>query len=76
MARNWNGTTETDILPSEDCWTVKSIVFETLVSPTVAEMEPLHFGVCLLSLVDVVTIFSPKRYRGCCSDFSASGLES
>ena len=45
-------------------------------SPTVAEMAPLHFSVRLSSLVDVVTILSPRRYNGCCFDFSASELAS
>jgi hypothetical protein len=76
MAQNWNGSTETDNLPSDDRWTVKLISFEALVSPTVTEMEPLHFSVRLFSLVDVVTIFSPRRYDGCCFDFSASELAS
>jgi hypothetical protein len=40
------------------------------VSPTVTEIEPLHFSVRLFSLVEVVTIFSPRRYSGRC--FSAS----
>ena len=39
-------------------------------------MEPLHFSVRLFSLVDVVTIFSPRRYNGCCFDFSAAELAS
>jgi hypothetical protein len=42
MAQNWNGATETDILPSDDCWTVKLTSFEAIVSPTVTDMEPLH----------------------------------
>ena len=76
MAQNWNGSTETVILPSDDCWTVKLTSFEALVSPTATDMEPLHFNVRLFSLVDVVTIFSPSVYNGCCFDFSASGLAS
>jgi hypothetical protein len=76
MAQNWNGATETVILPSDDCWTVKLTSFEAFVSPMVTDMEPLHFSVRLLSLVDVVTIFSPRRYNGCCFDFSASVLAS
>jgi len=76
MAQNWNGATETVILPSDDCWTVKLTSFEAFVSPMVTDMEPLHFSVRLLSLVDVVTIFSPRRYNGCCFDFSASELAS
>src|ERR1035438_6555064 len=76
MAQNWNGATETDILPSDDCWTVKLTSFEAFVSPTVTDMEPLHFSVRLFSLVDVVTIFSPRTYNGCCFDFSASELAS
>ena len=75
-AQNWNGATETDILPSDDCWTVKLISFEAFVSPTVTDMEPLHCSVHLSSLVDVVTILSPRRYNGCCFDFSASELAS
>jgi hypothetical protein len=55
---------------------VKLISFEAFVSPTVTEMEPLHFSVRLSSLVDVVTIFSPRRYNGCCFDFSAAELAS
>ena len=39
-AQNWNGATETDILPSEDCWTVKLTSFEAFVSPTITEIEP------------------------------------
>jgi hypothetical protein len=73
-AQNWNGATVTDILPSDDCWTVKLTSFEAFVSPTVTDMEPLHFSVRLSSLVDVVTIFSLRRYNGCCFDFSASEL--
>ena len=78
MAQNWNGATETVILPSDDCWTVKLISFEAFVSPTVTDMEPLHFRVRLFSfsLADVVTIFSPRRYNGCRFDFSASELAS
>jgi hypothetical protein len=71
---NWNGATETDILLSDDRWTVKLTSFEAFVLPTVTDMEPLHFSVRLSSLVDVVTIFSPRRYKGCCLDFSASEL--
>ena len=41
-------------------------------SATVADMEPLHFSVRLSALADVVTIFWPRMYSGCC-DFSASG---
>ena len=74
--QNWNGATETVILPSGGCWTVKLTSFEAFVSPTVAEMEPLHSNVRLSSLVDVVTIFSPKTYNGCCFDFSASEFAS
>jgi hypothetical protein len=73
---NWNGATETDILLSDDRWTVKLISFEAFVSPTVTDMDPLHLSVRLSSLVDVVTIFSPRRYNGCCFDFSASELPS
>jgi hypothetical protein len=76
MAQNWNGATETVILPSDGCWTVKLTCFEAFVSPTVTEIEPLHFNVRLSSLVDVVTIFSPRIYSGCCFDFSASELAS
>ena len=43
-AQNWNGATVTDILPSDDCWTVKLTSFEAFVSPTVTDMEPLHSG--------------------------------
>src|ERR1700733_13758645 len=39
-------------------------------------MEPLHFSVRLFSLVDVVTIFSPRTYSSCCFDFSTSELAS
>jgi hypothetical protein len=42
------------------------------VSPTVTDMEPLHFSVRLFSPVDVVTIFSPRTYDGCCFDVLAS----
>jgi hypothetical protein len=56
-AQNWNGATETDILPSDDCWTVKLTSFEAFVSPTITEIEPLHFSVRLSPLVDVMTIF-------------------
>jgi hypothetical protein len=69
MAQNWNGATETDILPPDDCWTVKLTSFEAFVSPTVADMEPLHFSVRLSALVDVVATFSPRTYCGCCFDF-------
>src|ERR1700735_5000060 len=75
LAQNWNGSTETVILPS-DCWTVKLTSFEAFALPTVTDMEPLHFSVRLFSLVDVVTIFSPRTYNGCCFDFSASELAS
>jgi hypothetical protein len=75
-AQNWNGATETDILPSEDCWTVKLTSFEAFVSPTITEIEPLHFSVRLSPLVDVMTIFWPRRYNGRCFDFSASELAS
>jgi hypothetical protein len=59
--QNWNGVTDTEILPSDDCWTVKFTSFEALVSPTVTDIEPLHFNVLLSLLVEVVTIFSPRR---------------
>ena len=75
-AQNWNGATETVILPSDDCWTVKLTSFEAFVSPTVTDMEPLHFSVRLFSLVDIVTIFSSRRYNGCCFDFPASEVAS
>lgn len=45
-------------------------------SPMVTEMEPLHLSVRLFPLVDVVIIFSPRRYNGRCSDFSASEFAS
>jgi hypothetical protein len=45
------------------------------VSPTVTDIDPLHVSVRLSALVDVVTIFSPRRYNGRC-DFSASELAS
>ena len=70
--QNRNGTTETDILPSGGFCTVKSISFEAFVSPTVTDMEPLHLSVRLSSLVEVVTILSPRRYNGRSFDFSAS----
>jgi hypothetical protein len=73
-AQNWNGATETDILPSDNCWTVKLTSFEAFVSPTVTDIGPLHFSVRLSSLVDVVSICSPRIYNGCCFDFSASEL--
>jgi hypothetical protein len=71
-AQNWNGSTETEILPS-DCWTVKFTSFEAFVSPTVADIEPLHLNVRLSALVEVVTIVSPRRYSGFSKfdDFSA-----
>jgi hypothetical protein len=75
-AQNWNGATETVILPSDNFWTVKLTSFEAFVSPTVADIEPLHFSVRLSALVDVVTIFSPRTYNGGCFDFSASELAS
>jgi hypothetical protein len=75
-AQNWNGATETVTLLSDDCWTVKLTSFEAFVSPTVTEMEPLHLSVRLFSLVDVVIIFSPRRYNGRCFDFSASEFAS
>jgi hypothetical protein len=75
-AQNWNGATDTVILPSDDCWTVKFTSFEAFVSPTVTDIEPLHFNVRLSALVEVVTIFSPRRYSGFVlskfADFSAS----
>jgi hypothetical protein len=46
-AQNWNGATDTVILPSDDCWTVKFTSFEAFVSPTVTDNEPLHFNVRL-----------------------------
>jgi hypothetical protein len=76
VAQNSNGSTETDILPSDGCWTVKLTSFEAFVSSTITDMEPLHFSVRLSSLVDVVTISSPRRYNGFCLDFSASELVS
>jgi hypothetical protein len=76
VGQNWNGVTETDILPSDNCWTVKSISFEAFVSPTVTEIEPLHVSVRVSLFVDVVTIFSPRRYNGCCLDFLLSELAS
>jgi hypothetical protein len=53
---------------------VKSISFEAFASPTVTDIAPLHFSVRLSALVDVVTIFSPRRYRGCFFNFSLSEL--
>lgn len=76
VAQNWNGATETDILPSGACWTVKLTSFEAFVSPTVTEIAPVHFSVRLSSLADVVSIFSPRRYNGRSFDFSASELAS
>jgi hypothetical protein len=76
LPQNWNGSTETVNLPSDDCWTVKLTSFEAFVSPTVADMEPLHFSVRLSWLVDVVIIFSPRTYNGCSFDVSASELAS
>jgi hypothetical protein len=58
MAQNWNGSTETVILPSDDCWTVKLTSFEAFVLPMVTDMEPLHFSVRLFSLVDVDYLFA------------------
>jgi hypothetical protein len=40
--QNWNGTTDTDILPSVDRCTVNSTSFVTLMSPTLTEIAPLH----------------------------------
>jgi hypothetical protein len=76
MAQNWNGSTETAIFPSGDFWTVKSTSFDAFVSPTVTDNEPLHLSVRLSSVVDVVTIFSPRIYNGCCLEFSACELAS
>jgi hypothetical protein len=76
LGSNWKGATETDTLPSDDRWTVKLTSFDAFVSPTATDMAPLHLSVRLSSLVDVVTIFSPRRYNGCCFDFSASALPS
>lgn len=76
VGQNWNGVTETDILPSDNFWTVKSISFEAFVSPMVTDIEPLHVSVRLSLLVDVVTIFSPRRYNGCCLAFTLSELAS
>jgi hypothetical protein len=75
VGQNWNGVTDTDILPSDNCWTVKLISFEAFVSPTITDIDPLHVSARLSALVDVVTIFSPRRYNGRC-DFSASELAS
>ena len=76
MTQNRKGATETATLPFDDCWTVKFTSFEALVSPTVTDMEPRHCSVRLFPLVDVVTIFSPRAYKGCRLDFSAAGLVS
>jgi hypothetical protein len=43
--QNWNGATDTVILPADDCWTVKFTSFEAFVSPTVTDIEPLHSNV-------------------------------
>jgi hypothetical protein len=51
-------------------------LFEAFVSPTVTDIEPLQVSVRFSSLVDVVTIFSPRRYNGCSFDFAASELAS
>src|SRR6516162_1072082 len=62
--QNSNGATETDNLPSDFCWTVKFTSFEAFMSPTLTEIPPLHVSVRLSLLVEVVTIFSPRRYNG------------
>jgi len=62
--QNLNGVTETDSLSSDDRWTVKFTSLEAFVSPTVTEIAPLHVTVRLSLLVEVVTIFSPRRYSG------------
>jgi hypothetical protein len=72
VPQNWNGSTETDSLLSDDRWMVKLTSFCAFVSPTVADMEPLHFSVRLSSLVDVVIIFSPRTYNGCSASEAAS----
>src|ERR1039457_3384836 len=48
MAQNWNGATETDILPSDDCWTVKLTSFEAFVSPTVTDNGAAAFQCSLI----------------------------
>jgi hypothetical protein len=69
---------ETDTLPSADCRMVKFTSFEAFVSPTVADIAPMHCSVLLSLLVEVVTIVSPRRYMGLVrsefADASASGL--
>jgi hypothetical protein len=41
-------------------------------SPTLTEIPPLHVSVRLSLLVEVVTIFSPRRYSGfALSNFAA-----
>ena len=61
--QNWNGSTETDNLPSVDCCMVKFTSLVALRSPTLTERAPLHFSVSLSLLVDVVTILWPSWYR-------------
>jgi hypothetical protein len=50
-AQNWKGSTETDILPSDDFWTEKTTSFEAFVPPAITDRDPLHFSVRLFSLL-------------------------
>jgi hypothetical protein len=47
VGSNWNGATETVILPADDCWAVKLTSLEAVVSPTVTVRIPPHFSVRL-----------------------------
>jgi hypothetical protein len=76
LRQNWNGATETDTPPSDDCWAVKLTSFEAFVLPTVTDIKPLQVSVRLSALVEIVIIFSPRRYSGFAlsefADFSTS----
>jgi hypothetical protein len=59
-----------------DCSTIATIYGAekpqtVLVLPTVTDKAPLHLRVCLRSIVDVVTSFSPRTYIGCRREASA-----
>jgi hypothetical protein len=59
---NWNGSTETDVLPSGGRWTVKLTSFDAFVLPTVTDIEPRHVSVRLSAGEDELTIYPhPSR---------------
>lgn len=56
--QNRNGSTETRILPSVVCFTVKPTSFSAVVSPTVTSNIPLHVTACAALSLDLMTIVS------------------